>query len=167
MNKSSKYLIGGAIIIAAVAFGIFIISRPQSQSSQNNQGISAPALSDIPAPNGWYAHRINPSIIIFTRQSVLPQVSATEGFAYGEQITVSTDYVSDSKDWVNRNLGDTLFVPSKTSSTRNGYETWSAEVNGEQKVLEYVVFKNGVAYVFSLYPVETYDASTKNYVPNA
>ncbi len=154
MNKSQKYLAGGIIIIAAIAFGIFIISRPRSQPVQNTQGKTTPVLADLPAPNGWYAHRINSGNIIFTREPELPAIPATESLAYGEQIDISAVPVSGSlPDWINLNVGDDVLAPVKQWGILNGHQTLQSVVTTPgDKALDFIVFDNQIAYIFSLYP---------------
>lgn len=130
-------------------------------------------LQDLGAgvPVEWYEHRLSDTHIILTRQKDLPEVGATEGYAYGEQINISVLPVSTpSKEWVSQNFidlndvlvkeavwsivdnGDNIIDPNDITFLRVEHETPA------QPQLTYYVFENERVYVFSLYPLEPQNA---------
>lgn len=130
-----------------------------------------PALEITKLPEGWYAHRKSDSFIILTKQEELPDVGATEGYAYGEQITINVLPVdAPLEEWVGQNFIDLDDVLVKEAA-------WSIVDNGDGIIddgditflrvehntpadlqLSYYVFEDDRAYIFSLYPLEPQSA---------
>jgi len=153
-SKQKKYLIAGCVIAIAIIVAAVILTKSSKQMAQSNSGNQTLALQDIPAPAGWYAHRINAREIIFTKQPTLPDIGNTESLAYGEQIEVSSALIDRPvQDWATQYIGDDVLAPAKQWGTLNGHQTVQAVVTtpGDQG-MDYVIFGNTTAYIFFLYP---------------
>jgi hypothetical protein len=116
-------------------------------------------------PVGWYAHAMDNGSILITRQKELPNIGATEGLAYGEQIAISWVQLDQPIDaWIARRIpnNDPLYS-AKERGTLNGYQTLKVEHEAEAagKILDYYIFSDKHAVIFSLYPLESTDASGK------
>jgi len=117
-------------------------------------------LSDIPAPPGWYAHRVEIEAIVFTKQAQLSIPSATEGFALGEQIDAGAYRLDHpSVDWAWANIGTASGTmgasPASDWGTLYGYKTIRAPLEmGEEPELIYAIFDPAhyTVYEFTLYP---------------
>ncbi|HEX4104490.1 MAG TPA: hypothetical protein VHZ04_03410 [Candidatus Paceibacterota bacterium] len=118
-----------------------------------------PVMPDIPSPAGWYSHRVEYNEIILTKAEGLPIIaSEAEPWGYGEQIQASVVILSGSpQTWATLNIGNTSGTigrpPSNEWGMLDGYQTIETEItmkNGD--MFEYVIFQNGIAYVFVLYP---------------
>ncbi|WKZ29373.1 MAG: hypothetical protein QY323_01425 [Patescibacteria group bacterium] len=124
----------------------------------------------VNVPAGWYLHHTKSGGIIFTRQENLPDIGATEGFAYGEQITMAELVLDKSmEEWIASRFpeNDPLYT-LKERGTLSGHPTLRVEheAGASGKVLDYYLFSGDRAYVFSLYPLESYDAASKITVRN-
>ncbi len=167
MTKSHKILIGiiALLIIGGVIYSVHLVDRRKDMTKNE--------LSDvgINIPPGWYEHRLTGTHIILTKQEDLPDIGATEGYAYGEQINISVLPAGiPSKEWVSQNFmdledvlvkeaawsivdnGDTIIDPGDITFLRVEHETPA------EPQLTYYVFENGRVYVFSLYPLEPQNA---------
>ncbi len=154
-SKRTKYIIGGTIILVAVAAAVCILIHARRERTRE----SGFALPDIAAPEGWYAHRVNDANLMFTRDKVLPVREATEGYAYGEQIDVGISTTTlDESDWL-RSQGLTdpqlvaAFHPSSSWGTLGGYPVFTMEFAGEadEQKSEFL-FVGDTVYSFMLYP---------------
>jgi len=130
------------------------------------QLVHTPALEITKLPEGWYAHRKTDSFIILTRQKELPDIGATEYYAYGEQIGINLIPIETSPEtWVSQYIdlddvlvkevawsivddGDDVFDPGDITFLRVEHNT-PADMQ-----LTYYVFESDFVYVFSLYPLE-------------
>lgn len=111
----------------------------------------------ITPPVGWYSHYINGGLLL-TRQKELPDIGATEGYAYGEQISISLVPLNASpEEWVAQktyfDLGDVLIRKAEWD-TSNGYKLLRVEreTPAAPQLSEYLFVGNKV-YIFSLYPI--------------
>jgi hypothetical protein len=116
-----------------------------------------PILPDVPTPAGWYAHSQGINAVFFTKQADLPDVGATEGYAYGEQIDVSA--VALTPGWANANIGNASGTigapPANDWGMLDGYQTIKAEIGTEaDNELIYAIFDPAhyTVYEFILYP---------------
>lgn len=77
-------------------------------------------------PSGWYAHRLSGASFIVTRQERLPEIGATEGYAYGEQVSASFAVTTlTPQAWAAEEqwLDDPTLVISKTWTETYGHPT--------------------------------------------
>jgi hypothetical protein len=116
-----------------------------------------PTLPDISAPAGWYAHRQNYASIIFTKTVDLPSSTATEGYAYGEQIDVSAEQLTPG--WAGMNIGTASGTigepPANEWGTLDGYRTIKTVMATEADDQEaFAIFDptRYTVYEFTLYP---------------
>ncbi len=130
-------------------------------------------LFKIESPKGWYSHRISDNRILLTRQEKLPEIGATEGYAYGEQIGINLINIKISpEEWVAQKKYidlDSEFILSKKWSTFYGQKLLivESETGGAfgGQYAQYIFTDNSV-YVISLYPLKIYDDSSKTYIRN-
>lgn len=125
---------------------------------------------EISLPN-WYTHHISDTHIILTKQETLPDIGATEGYAYGEQININVLPLDISpEEWVAQNIDlDDILVLSKEWSTFYGQKLLvvESEAGGASgKQYTQYLFTDDVRYVISLYPLEVYDTSSEKYIRN-
>jgi hypothetical protein len=116
-----------------------------------------PTLPDVSVSAGWYAHRQNYASIIFTKTANLPLATATEGYAYGEQIDVSAEQFTPG--WAGMNIGNTSGTmgepPANEWGTLDGYRTIETVMATEADNQEiFAVFDPAryTVYEFTLYP---------------
>ncbi len=172
MTKFGKILILGigtvltlaVTLVFAIDWEDLNIKREIRQSTDSKE-ISVLSLPDIIPPEDWYVHRINDSSIILTRQEKLPEIGATEFTAYGEQIGIYLEKIETSpQKWAASHVGDDVLVQSKKWSTFYGQTLLTTEGeaggSGGKQYTQYL-FVDGMVYIVSLYPLETYDASGK------
>lgn len=124
-------------------------------------------------PKGWYMHSRSDGSKIFTRQQELPPVGATESYAYGEQISFEILNVGSSREgWIEKRFpeGDPLYTRKEVGSLKGprNFQTLEVEheVGASGKVLEYYLFIDSKAYLFSLYPMESTDPGTGKIIRN-
>ncbi|PJE64293.1 MAG: hypothetical protein COU90_02480 [Candidatus Ryanbacteria bacterium CG10_big_fil_rev_8_21_14_0_10_43_42] len=163
MIKSYKIFIGIVVlfIIGGVIYGVYLIDRGMDMTKNELPDVR------INIPPGWYEHRLSDTHIILTRQEDFPDIGATEGYAYGEQININVlPAGTPSKEWVSQNFIDLDDVLVKEAA-------WSIVDNGDNIIdpgditflrvehetpadpqLTYYVFEDEYVYVFSLYPLE-------------
>ncbi len=90
LNKNSIFGIVAVMVLVAIAIFLYQFSASQEQAEPDfSSESSAVFLPDIDPLRDWYAHRMSDRTIILTRQEELPDIGATEGYAYGEQIMIS------------------------------------------------------------------------------
>ncbi len=160
---SKKKTIGLVAVLLVLAIVGFASWKMTGQSSTSKE-------TAIIVPAGWYLHHTKTGGIILTRQPNLPDVGNTEGLAYGEQIDFEkVNMDKPMEQWIAARIpeGDPLST-SKERGTLNGYTTLKVEHEAEAsgKALDYYLFDDGNAYIFSLYPLESTDATGKNAVRN-
>jgi len=129
-------------------------------------------LSDIEPLRGWYSHHISGNILL-TRQEELPDIGATEIYAYGEQIGI---YLIKNgltpEEWAAQKAYidlDDVLVSSKEWSTYHGQKLLTVEheaAGAGGKMLTKYLFAGDLIYIVSLYPLETYDDESGVYVRN-
>jgi hypothetical protein len=117
-------------------------------------------------PEGWYPHNLGEGQIILTRAPKLPDVGATEGYAYGEQISVSTGVfdgdLNNLEDWyyIRWVFEDAALVRDWSWVDVEGLtslrvESEAAGASGGQ--LRYFIFSGDQFHTLSLYPLDTSD----------
>ena len=119
----------------------------------------------------WYTHRMSDTYILLTKQQELPDISNTELYAYGEQISINVVLIDTSPEaWVATriDLEDVLTLNSKWSTyygqTLLTVESGAGGASGKQYTR--YLFTDDVVYMISLYPLEIYDSSSKTYDRN-
>lgn len=129
-------------------------------------GVIIDAISAFPIlitpPSGWYIHYVNGGSLLVTQQKELPDIGATESYAYGEHISVSMTLMNASpKEWVAQktyiDLDDRALVRKSEWGMMGGYlvlrvEHEAAGASGKQ--LSYYIFTGDRAYIASLFPLE-------------
>lgn len=124
---------------------------------------------------GWYAHLQTDTGLLLTRDAVLPDVGATEAYAYGELISINIgNFFGDEnnlQDWeyVNWMYNDTALVREKKELKVAGLTTLRVEheaggSSGGQ--LTYFIFSDDRYFALSLYPLDDseYVTEFKNFV---
>jgi len=153
MTLRNKKVLGAALAILLTAtIGFFIFTKSEGGGAK-----SLPE-SAINIPNGWYLHRMTENTVLLTKQQELPDIGATEGWAYGEQIAISSQVLSQPiEDWIASRVpeNDPLYT-AREQGNLNGYRTLRAEheVGATGKAMDYYLFTNSRVYIFSLYPLE-------------
>ena len=156
-----KYFIGIVIIVAAVIIATTLILFALKDRPNN----AVLALPDIPAPSGWYAHRIDsigPQFILYTRSSTLPNIGATEGTAWGEQIDVDVATTTLSpEDYIAHEGfdGPAGQIFESGWSTLNNYRLFTIQGQGAEGELfkSEFLFTSSTVYNFNLYPDDAKD----------
>jgi len=182
MNKLGKILVLGVGVILIAGYFLVVVSldflnpveRQMKKDMRERAELpSEPFLQDITPLKDWYAHRISDNYILLTRQEELPDVGATEGYAYGEQIGINLIKSDMSpEEWVAQKVFidlDDVLVLSKEWSTYNGQKllTVEHEVAGAGgKMLTEYLFAGDLIYIVFLYPLEIYDDASGAYVRN-
>lgn len=183
MNRFSKILIFGiaaVVVLATAIILLYFFTTPQKQTGHDFNSESLEEISDdtdtvflpdITPLKNWYAHRMSDNTILLTRQQELPDVGATEGYAYGEQISINVVPTGESPEtWVatHIDLKDVLVLESEWS-TYYGQKLLTVEheaggASGKQYTR--YLFVDGFVYRVSLFPLEIYDISSKTYDRN-
>ena len=123
---------------------------------------SATNVSDsyLPLPEklsaGWYAHRTSDTSFFITMQKDLPNIGATEGFAYGDQVGVSLATTTLTPQvWVSEQqwLNDTALIISKNWVEAHGHTMLQIEHQTEAspELTDYL-FVGDRVYTITLYP---------------
>lgn len=131
--------------------------------------------SKISVPDGWYLHRITgyENAMMLTRQKELPDIGATESYAYGEQINIAVMEINTP--WLAELIScvadaDNINLPLRQWEEIGGREFLRVEqqaAGAGGKELTYYFFKDNLVYQFSLYPSDLYDsdiATLKNII---
>jgi hypothetical protein len=160
--KRKKYILGSVILIAAIAIAAWIVFFILQERARD----TILALPDIAAPSGWYAHTTNemgPSFLIFTRNSVLPTIGATEGYAYGEQIdvdvattTLSPEAFIAHQGYFNDPAGKVFDSNWSTLGGRPLFAIRGEDAEGADFKAEFL-FASDMVYNFNLYPDDAKD----------
>ncbi|MCR4323082.1 MAG: hypothetical protein NUV61_03260 [Candidatus Azambacteria bacterium] len=116
----------------------------------------------ITPPNGWYIHHTNSGNLLVMKQKELPNIGATEGYAYGEHISISTTLMSASpKEWVAQkthiDLDDHALVRKSDWEMIGEYLVLRVEheaAGAAGKQLSYYIFNGDRVYIASLFPLE-------------
>lgn len=142
--------------------GVFI------NTDQNSTNVF---LADISSLKDWYAHRISDNSILLTKQETLPDIGATEGYAYGEQISINLmELETYPEEWVAQHiyLDDVLVSKSEWGAYRGQkLLTVESEAGGASgKQYTQYIFTDELIFVVSLYPFEIYDDASEKYVRN-
>ena len=176
-SSSSLLVIGQDILAGGIGCNWGSSSYPETIDATMSIVSRMTTLSDIHAPSGWYAHRMEIGAIVFTKQSELSIPSATEGFALGEQIDVGAYRLDHpAVDWASANIGTASGTmgasPASDWGTLNGYQTLRAPIGmGEEPELIYAIFDPAhyTVYEFTLYPYPNatdtpiFDSMVKNF----
>jgi hypothetical protein len=160
VSSSSLLVVGQAVLAGGIGCDWGSNSYPATIDATMSIVSRMTTLSDISAPPGWYAHRVEIGAIVFTKQSQLSIPSATEGFALGEQIDAGAYRLDHPPvDWAWANIGTASGTmgasPAKDWGTLDGYQTIRAPIGmGEEPELIYAVFDPAhyTVYEFTLYP---------------
>lgn len=87
---------GSAVCIEQLDYHLYIQGVDYSAENRVNQIIDSLRFNSelqLPKPNvvlpNWYMHRRRDTNILYTRTEALPDVGATEGYAYGEQMYIT------------------------------------------------------------------------------
>jgi hypothetical protein len=107
-------------------------------------------------PAGWYAHRTSDTSFFITLQKNLPNIGATEGYAYGDQVGVSLSTTTLTPQvWVTGQqwLDDTALIISKNWVEAHGHTMLQVEHQTEAspELTDYLFVGNRV-YTITLYP---------------
>lgn len=116
----------------------------------------------ITPPSDWYIHHTNGGGLLVTRQTELPDIGATESYAYGEHISMSTMLMNASpKEWIAQkthiDLDDRALVRKSDWGMMGDYLVLRVEheaAGAAGKQLSYYVFNGDRAYRASLFPLE-------------
>lgn len=173
MMMQRKSFLWIVIILLIGAIGLFVLQSDQDVVDQQDAEIQTieALIERLSLPEGWYAHRMSDSYALFTRQQTLPDIGATEGYAYGEQISISMESFTGIPEewnqlvWIN----DEAMVHAKIWNTIGGHKVLRVEHEAggaDGKQVTYYLFTDNKAYVFSLYPLESYDSQTGQHVRN-
>ena len=158
--SSSLLVVGQAVLAGGIGCDWGSNSYPGTIDATMSIVSRMTTLSDIPAPPGWYAHRVEIGAFVFTKQPQLSIPSATEGFALGEQIDVGAYRLDHPPvDWAWANIGTASGTmgasPASDWGTLNSYKTIRAPIGiGEEPELIYAIFDPAhyTVYEFTLYP---------------
>ena len=167
-----KYFIGIVIIIAALIIAATLVFF----ALKNRPNDAVLALPDIAAPNGWYAHRVNdigPQFILYTRSSTLPNIGATEGAAWGEQIdvdvattTLSPEAFIANQGYFNDLVGKVFDSNWSTLNNRPLFMIRGEDAEGADFKAEFL-FTTSTVYNFNLYPDDAKDYGDFQKIINA
>lgn len=162
----SVVIIATALIIAASLIFFTFKNRPND---------AVLALPNIAAPNGWYAHRIDtigPQFLLYTRSSTLPNIGATEGTAWGEQIDVdiATTTLSPEDYIANEGFFDDPAgqVFESGWSMLDNYRLFTIRGQGAEGELfkSEFLFASGTVYNANLYPDDAKDYADLHRIVN-
>jgi len=162
--KLSKSFVGSITVVAILLVGFYYILYFSSDTYSDSNKFDSTNI-EMSIPDGWYQHSLNDnSILLLTRQEVLPEIGTTELYAYGEQISIS-EFPIDTppRTWVEQktyiDLDDVLVLKSEWSNV-NGYELLTVEreaAGATGKVMDKYLFTDSTVHIFSLYPLESYN----------
>ena len=109
-------------------------------------------------PEGWYAHRITDTSFFITRQKVLPDIGATETYAYGDQVGVYITINTLSPEiWMAQrsgfDLNDVALIKSKIWTESHGHPLLQVEhqTPASDQLTDFL-FVGDRVYTISLYP---------------
>lgn len=163
-----KYFIGIVIIIAAVTIAASLIFF----ALKNRPNDAVLSLPDIAAPSGWYSHHIKdigPQFILYTRSSTLPNLGATEGTAWGEQIDVDVATTTLSpEDYITHEGfdGPEGQIFESGWGTLDDFRLFTIRGQGAEGELfkAKFLFTSGTVYSFNLYPDDAKDYADLNLI---
>lgn len=158
----SKIMKKTTLIIILFSFIFIIFVAIVYLNTNNKEAFNIRKLSDsyLPLPEklpaGWYAHRTSDTSFLITLQKDLPNIGATEGFAYGDQVGVSLATTTLTlQAWVagQQWLDDTALIISKNWVEAHGHTMLQVEHQTEAspELLDYLFMGNRV-YTITLYP---------------
>lgn len=161
MMKFNKGIVGGILVVSILIVAGFFIFYSSSETPPDKLDST---ITELSVPNGWYLHRLSDTSLLLTRQETLPNIGNTELYAYGEQISFNKIPIDISpEEWAAQktyiDLDDVLVLKSEWSEV-NGYKLLSVEreaAGASGKVMDRYLFTKNVVYIFSLYPLESYD----------
>jgi hypothetical protein len=152
--KILVFILLGALLAGGIATMYFKTRGTNTPSVQVSAGLYLDLPSSLPA--GWYAHRRSESFFIITKQKVLPDIGATEGYAYGDQVMVSVETTTLSPQaWVvgQQWLDDTALIRSKTWIEMHGRAVLQVrhETEASPELTDFI-FVGDKVYTISAYP---------------
>lgn len=147
--------------IPDIKLGIFLNPAGDWSAEINSDAIGFSPKLFIPIPDeippGWYVHQLNDSHLILTKQKELPDVGGTEGYAYGDHISISvSEFDGDNPEnwphlvWID----DVALVKEKSWIDVGGMVALkvmheAAGASGEQ--ITWYLFYDDKVYELSLY----------------
>jgi hypothetical protein len=154
--KKTKLIITLFVLVLIVVITIVYLH------TNNNEVFNTRELSDsyLPLPeklpDGWYAHRTSDTSFFITLQKDLPNIGATEGYAYGDQVGVSLATTTLTPQlWVagQQWLDDTALIISKNWVEAHGHTMLQVEHQTEAspELTDYL-FVGDRVYTITLYP---------------
>lgn len=159
MNSKNNKIVGIVFILAIIVVVIFAMKT-------KNEFADLPSLG---LPPDWYAHRVNDTTTIFTKEKNPPSKEDPTS----ERITIYTEKLDRPMEewatWRAPEPKDDPLVISKQWSTLNGYKVLRVEREpgpAGGKTLEYNVFKDDTVYIFVFHPLETYDVASGKTIRN-
>ncbi len=109
--------------------------------------------ANFSVPEGWYINHTGDYIFI-TKHEILPEIGNTEGYAYGDFVSISIDTLGDNtpEGWILKQYPteDPIFH-GKQWTTFNNYKLF--EVKGgmmDEQIVRYIFIEDKI-FVFSLY----------------
>lgn len=145
------------VILALTAIVTIAYLNTHDTGCCDNKGLSDSYLP-LPQnlPKGWYAHRTSDTAFFVTTQKDLPDIGATEGYAYGDQVGVSLVTTTLSPQaWVTQQqwLNDTEMIISKNWTEAHGHSLLQIEhhTGASPQLLDYLFIDDRV-FTITLYP---------------
>lgn len=147
------------LVIVLLFIGITDLKTEQNSELPINEEPGIGLVENMSIPNGWYAHYMSDTNVMLTRQPELPDIGHTEGYAYGEQINISTSaYSGEPEAWEQLAwTKDETRIQEMRWDSIGGIETLHLrhEAGGAAgDTLTYYLFTTDTVHILSLYPVE-------------
>lgn len=130
-------------------------------------------------PDGWYPHAFGTSTVIFTQSRFIQHLEGTEGYAYGEQISVTIGPYdgepNKEEDWQQlewTNQDDEYGHLEKKWFVLDGHKVLRLMGDGMTSGgdLSYQIFSGNTVHTISLYPaynspnLETFEIFFERYI---
>jgi hypothetical protein len=166
-SKCLALVASAVVLVTTIVIVVYFFTLPRYRTTQCD--INTFLQSKITVPDGWYLHNPHNTVLFLTKKNELPNISGTETYAYGEQISISGLFLEKPpEEWVAEYVPDDVLISSKRWGSILGHNILKVEHEVEYggKSLTYYFFKEGRVYIFSLYPLETLDQASGKYVRN-
>ena len=155
-----------ATILLLLIFSDILNRTPSTPTLVDNSGMEhkASELPPIPVPEGWHEHSLGGNGVLLTRSQTLPDIGATELYAYGEQISISAGMFDgdpnnrESWQYIRWVFEDEALVRNWSWTTVRGLDALRVEseaAGASGGVLYYFIFSGDQLYTLSLYPFDT------------